>query len=229
MLFFSSDGKFGAYMQVHIQNDGPVTISLETPSPKPPQQKQVSPTIFEYTEHVFAASFFLALSIKYETWVYNQSWSTLYHFPALSTSRWLGIRRYKFSRSFHRWHVFPRLSAVTRSVGEQVPFLANLRWSKHSKSFRFLLSNQETARALTSTPKSIAQEDTSCCLATSGAKISGPVPSRRREFAINWYLFPRLRYFGLWLVYYASWGDCLFDYSVHCHWLVLLWIHTTTL
>ncbi|KAJ7321727.1 D-tyrosyl-tRNA(Tyr) deacylase [Desmophyllum pertusum] len=34
------DGKFGAYMQVHIQNDGPVTISLETPSPKPPQQKQ---------------------------------------------------------------------------------------------------------------------------------------------------------------------------------------------
>ncbi|KAJ8308411.1 hypothetical protein KUTeg_013285 [Tegillarca granosa] len=25
------DGKFGAYMQVHIQNDGPVTIPLETP------------------------------------------------------------------------------------------------------------------------------------------------------------------------------------------------------
>lgn len=36
-----SDGKFGAYMQVHIQNDGPVTISLETPPPKPMQQKQV--------------------------------------------------------------------------------------------------------------------------------------------------------------------------------------------
>lgn len=34
------DGKFGAYMQVHIQNDGPVTISLETPPPKPVQQKQ---------------------------------------------------------------------------------------------------------------------------------------------------------------------------------------------
>ena len=29
-------------MQVHIQNDGPVTISLETPAPKPAQQKQVS-------------------------------------------------------------------------------------------------------------------------------------------------------------------------------------------
>ena len=29
-------------MQVHIQNDGPVTISLETPPPKPAQQKQVS-------------------------------------------------------------------------------------------------------------------------------------------------------------------------------------------
>ena len=40
---FPSDGKFGAYMQVHIQNDGPVTISLETPPPKPVQQKQVNP------------------------------------------------------------------------------------------------------------------------------------------------------------------------------------------
>ena len=29
-------------MQVHIQNDGPVTISLETPPPKPAQQKQAS-------------------------------------------------------------------------------------------------------------------------------------------------------------------------------------------
>ncbi|XP_033041386.1 D-aminoacyl-tRNA deacylase 1 isoform X2 [Trachypithecus francoisi] len=27
------DGKFGAYMQVHIQNDGPVTIELESPAP----------------------------------------------------------------------------------------------------------------------------------------------------------------------------------------------------
>jgi len=26
-----SDGKFGAYMQVNIQNDGPVTIELESP------------------------------------------------------------------------------------------------------------------------------------------------------------------------------------------------------
>nr|XP_020842322.1 D-tyrosyl-tRNA(Tyr) deacylase 1 isoform X2 [Phascolarctos cinereus] len=28
---FIKDGKFGAYMQVHIQNDGPVTIELESP------------------------------------------------------------------------------------------------------------------------------------------------------------------------------------------------------
>ena len=28
-----TDGKFGAYMQVHIQNDGPVTIELESPAP----------------------------------------------------------------------------------------------------------------------------------------------------------------------------------------------------
>ncbi|XP_055377851.1 D-aminoacyl-tRNA deacylase [Condylostylus longicornis] len=26
------DGKFGAYMQVHIQNDGPVTITLDSPN-----------------------------------------------------------------------------------------------------------------------------------------------------------------------------------------------------
>ena len=40
---FFSDGKFGAYMQVHIQNDGPVTIPLETPAAqKQSQQKQVT-------------------------------------------------------------------------------------------------------------------------------------------------------------------------------------------
>ncbi|PFX14585.1 D-aminoacyl-tRNA deacylase 1-like [Stylophora pistillata] len=38
------DGKFGAYMQVHIQNDGPVTISIETPPPQQVQQKQVKGT-----------------------------------------------------------------------------------------------------------------------------------------------------------------------------------------
>ncbi|XP_069788447.1 D-aminoacyl-tRNA deacylase 1 isoform X3 [Narcine bancroftii] len=33
------DGKFGAYMQVHIQNDGPVTIELESPTgPSDPRQ-----------------------------------------------------------------------------------------------------------------------------------------------------------------------------------------------
>lgn len=26
-----SDGKFGAMMQVHIQNDGPVTLEIESP------------------------------------------------------------------------------------------------------------------------------------------------------------------------------------------------------
>lgn len=37
-LFVFSDGKFKAYMQVHIQNDGPVTIDIESPKQ---QQKQV--------------------------------------------------------------------------------------------------------------------------------------------------------------------------------------------
>lgn len=34
-LFFDmEDGKFGAYMQVHIENDGPVTLELESPQQK---------------------------------------------------------------------------------------------------------------------------------------------------------------------------------------------------
>lgn len=33
------DGKFGAYMQVHIQNDGPVTVELVSPTgPMDPKQ-----------------------------------------------------------------------------------------------------------------------------------------------------------------------------------------------
>ncbi|XP_069023639.1 D-aminoacyl-tRNA deacylase 1 [Embiotoca jacksoni] len=35
------DGKFGAYMQVHIQNDGPVTVELTSP-PGPTDPKQLS-------------------------------------------------------------------------------------------------------------------------------------------------------------------------------------------
>ena len=33
-------GRFGAVMQVHIQNDGPVTIQLETPNFHPPKEVQ---------------------------------------------------------------------------------------------------------------------------------------------------------------------------------------------
>ncbi|XP_037947582.1 D-aminoacyl-tRNA deacylase [Teleopsis dalmanni] len=36
------DGKFGAYMQVHIQNDGPVTIELESPVKKSKENKEES-------------------------------------------------------------------------------------------------------------------------------------------------------------------------------------------
>lgn len=34
----SADGEFGAFMQVHIQNDGPVTLLLESPQLPPPKQ-----------------------------------------------------------------------------------------------------------------------------------------------------------------------------------------------
>ncbi|XP_072490650.1 D-aminoacyl-tRNA deacylase 1 isoform X3 [Notamacropus eugenii] len=37
------DGKFGAYMQVHIQNDGPVTIELESPVAAAADPKQSLP------------------------------------------------------------------------------------------------------------------------------------------------------------------------------------------
>lgn len=60
-------------MQVHIQNDGPVTISLETPPPKPMQQKQVC--FFKFDPHYsfyflvsslffFVPWFFLTLDAK---------------------------------------------------------------------------------------------------------------------------------------------------------------------
>ena len=31
-------GEFGAYMQVHIQNDGPVTLHIESPKFPPPKE-----------------------------------------------------------------------------------------------------------------------------------------------------------------------------------------------
>lgn len=40
-------------MQVHIQNDGPVTISIESPAPKPAQQKQVSVSARQTLVHLF--------------------------------------------------------------------------------------------------------------------------------------------------------------------------------
>ena len=38
IAFFHIGCEFGAYMQVLIQNDGPVTIDLETPHLPPPKQ-----------------------------------------------------------------------------------------------------------------------------------------------------------------------------------------------
>ena len=36
-----SGGEFGAYMQVYIQNDGPVTLDIESPQFPPPKEVQV--------------------------------------------------------------------------------------------------------------------------------------------------------------------------------------------
>lgn len=38
------DGKFGAMMQVHIQNDGPVTIEIESPRDQPKTQIETNKT-----------------------------------------------------------------------------------------------------------------------------------------------------------------------------------------
>lgn len=43
--FYISDGKFGAYMQVHIQNDGPVTIPLDSPDNLPDPKKKKTATV----------------------------------------------------------------------------------------------------------------------------------------------------------------------------------------
>ena len=68
-------------------------------------------------------------------------------------------------------------------VGEQEVFVKSSM--KQAKSFRFLLSNQKLARALTSTPKTLTpewrKEDTSCCLATLGSKIADQVNSWLRS------------------------------------------------
>ena len=44
-LLYISDGKFGAYMQVHIQNDGPVTIPLDSPDNLPDHKKKKTATV----------------------------------------------------------------------------------------------------------------------------------------------------------------------------------------
>ncbi|KAJ7396608.1 D-tyrosyl-tRNA(Tyr) deacylase 1 [Pitangus sulphuratus] len=43
------DGKFGAYMQVHIQNDGPVTIALESPAATVDPKQSSNYEISRYT------------------------------------------------------------------------------------------------------------------------------------------------------------------------------------
>lgn len=53
--YFDVDGEFGAYMQVRIENDGPVTICLESPS-APMNAKQV---FFPYS------GYYISWAIRY--------------------------------------------------------------------------------------------------------------------------------------------------------------------
>lgn len=48
------DGKFGAFMKLHIQNDGPVTIELTSP-PVSSDLRQV-PNVESYTRNIFHRS-----------------------------------------------------------------------------------------------------------------------------------------------------------------------------
>lgn len=66
-------GEFGAYMQVHIQNDGPVTIQLETPAIAPPKQVGQHPLMFVFREacndgplpYLLSSPSYLAFSLSY--------------------------------------------------------------------------------------------------------------------------------------------------------------------
>ncbi|XP_072490648.1 D-aminoacyl-tRNA deacylase 1 isoform X1 [Notamacropus eugenii] len=70
------DGKFGAYMQVHIQNDGPVTIELESPVAAAADPKQSLPN----TELALAMRASTSLSM------YTSLESTLPSFQSLKNS-----------------------------------------------------------------------------------------------------------------------------------------------
>ena len=61
---------------------------------------------------------------------------------------------------------------------------------KYPKSFRFLLSNQKTARALRKLSRQLViTRLMSCCLATSRPKTAGSVDSLRRDSDLIRYLF----------------------------------------
>ena len=42
-FMFITGGQFQAYMQVHIQNDGPVTLDIDSPYIPPPKEVRQSP------------------------------------------------------------------------------------------------------------------------------------------------------------------------------------------
>ena len=83
--------------------------------------------------------------------------------------------------------------ASTITVGGRSAGVGKSSW-KHSKSLipNLFIQSETGASRLTSTPTAIAPAHTSCCLATSETNTAGSVPSRRRDFVINWYLFSRL-------------------------------------
>ena len=52
IIYLFIDGKFGAYMSVNIQNDGPVTVNLDSRTKVSTRYRIISKVIFNYFEEI---------------------------------------------------------------------------------------------------------------------------------------------------------------------------------
>ena len=96
-------------------------------------------------------------------------------------------------------------------------------WKIFLEAFKEFLNHFIQSKTTVSTPKAIEPANMSCCLATSWKKTAGSVPSRRRDFVINWYFSPRLidwliDWLTDWLIdWLIDWlTDWLIDWLTDC-------------
>lgn len=73
--FVFLDGKFGAYMQVSIQNDGPVTVELTSPA-APMDPKQVPDDIHSSSSQFSLLRWMDLAHGKFRMLMFSDSWGT---------------------------------------------------------------------------------------------------------------------------------------------------------